>query len=807
MGSAYFCAQIINNITMKHLFTTLLALLVFSVAHAQTDCSELFFSEYIEGSSNNKGLEIFNPSKSTVDLTGYVVALFSNGNTSPSYSLALKGKLASGATYNIVNSSANATIKALADTTHSVTFYNGDDAVVLGKFNGMAFDTLDVIGIVGQDPGSNWKVGTGATSEYTLVRSETVKAGTPRWKVSATQWDVYAQDEFSYFGSHTSDCMKATTAQGLVDFDKSSYSVGEAATTLAAVVKVDTVAPSDTVRVRVWTEDGTAAINNHYSFNDTTLIFTHTGLTDTVMVAINDNAIYEGDLTFTLILEVQGSNASGGIDTAAVTIIDNEYPRVSIAKLRETDSTGTILFSGKKVWSGGIVNTATSFNASSLNIHFQSGGHGIGTFFSMPGYTPKVGDSIIILGTVSQYNGLAQFGSADSFALISSGNPVVPKVVTALDESTESLLITIEDLQLVDAGQWKSSGSFNVDVTNGVDTFAMRIDSDTDIDGQSAPSVAFALTGIGGQFDSQAPRFDGYQILPRNMMDINLSEYDLTIAQVRQNDSMGNPLYLGRTVRTRGVVNTGASFNGNGIQISMQSAGWGVTLYGSSTDYGYGTFAFGDSIEVLGTLRQYNGLAEIDYIDTIIVHATGLLLEPVVVLTLDETVESKLVKFEKVSLVDTLQWKPSGSFNATFAQGTSEFALRVDSDTDIPGMWAPKATFDLIGIGGQFDASAPFDGGYQLFPRSRADIVLPVSVKGDLEGQVRVFPNPTKGRITIGGAPATLMVEVYNLVGTRVMSFDNVQNGIDLSELPAGVYILDATNNGTQVFTRRIIRK
>ncbi|MBI3143079.1 MAG: lamin tail domain-containing protein [Bacteroidetes bacterium] len=791
---------------MKHLFTTLLALLVFSAAHAQTDCSDLFFSEYIEGSSNNKGLEIFNPSKGTIDLTGYVVALFSNGSTNPSYTLALKGKLASGATYHIVNSSANATIKAFADTTHSVTFYNGDDAVVLGKVNGMSIDTLDVIGIVGQDPGTNWKVGTGATSEYTLVRAESVKAGTPRWKVGATQWDVYAQDEFSYFGSHTSDCMKSTSAQGLVDFDRSAYSVGEAGAGLAAVVSVDTVSPNDTVRVHVWTEDGTAAINTHYTFDDTVLIFTHTSLIDTVEVGIMDNPIYQGDLMFSLILEVQGANASGGLDTAAVTIMDDEYPWVSIAKLRETDSTGAILYSGKKVWSGGIVNTATSFNASSLNIHFQSGGHGMGMFFSQPGYTPQVGDSIIILGTVSQYNGLAQFGSADSFAVISSGNPVVSKVVTTLDESTESLLITIKDLVLVDPGQWKSSGSFNVDITNGVDTFVMRIDSDTDIDGQPAPGVAFSLTGVGGQFDSQVPRFEGYQILPRNMMDINLSEYDLTIAQVRQNDSSGNPLYLGRVVRTRGVVNTGASFNGSGIQISMQSAGWGITLYGSGTDYGYGNFAFGDSIEVLGTLRQYNGLAEIDFIDTIIVHATGLLIEPVVVDTLDETAESKLIKFEKVQLVDTMQWKQSGSFNATFAQGANNFALRVDSDTDIPGMWAPKSTFDLIGIGGQFDGTLPFDGGYQLFPRSRADVVLPVSVAGQLNDGLRVYPNPTSGKVFIDGATASVSVEVYNLVGTRVLSFANVQNGLDLSALPKGMYILDASSNGSPLFTRRVIK-
>ncbi|RMG69369.1 MAG: hypothetical protein D6722_10510, partial [Bacteroidetes bacterium] len=51
---------------------------------AFAQCSDLFFSEYIEGSGSNKALEIYNPLDVSVDLTDYVVYRFNGGATSAS---------------------------------------------------------------------------------------------------------------------------------------------------------------------------------------------------------------------------------------------------------------------------------------------------------------------------------------------------------------------------------------------------------------------------------------------------------------------------------------------------------------------------------------------------------------------------------------------------------------------------------------------------------------------------------------------------------------------------------------------------
>jgi len=165
------------------------------------ECANLYFSEYLEGSSNNKAFEIYNPTGVAVDLSAYSVQAFNNGATTPTNSLVLSGILAAGDVYVIANPSADSAILAVADVTSTVTFINGDDAVIL--FNGG--DTIDAIGIVGVDPGINWPVGSGFTSENTLVRKPEVNAGQNNWTIGATEWLVFAADDFSFLGSHTAD--------------------------------------------------------------------------------------------------------------------------------------------------------------------------------------------------------------------------------------------------------------------------------------------------------------------------------------------------------------------------------------------------------------------------------------------------------------------------------------------------------------------------------------------------------------------------------------------------------------------------
>jgi hypothetical protein len=171
---------------------------------AQT-ATDLFFSEYIEGGSNNKALEIYNGTGADVDLADYSVYLYSNGAIAPTNTLEMEGILANGDVYVIANASANATILALADVTSTVTYFNGDDAIALYKESTMS--NVDIFGRIGEDPGSYWGADPLVTVNKTLVRKLTVSGGVTAnpdtlFPTLATEWDVYPQDTTDYLGSH-----------------------------------------------------------------------------------------------------------------------------------------------------------------------------------------------------------------------------------------------------------------------------------------------------------------------------------------------------------------------------------------------------------------------------------------------------------------------------------------------------------------------------------------------------------------------------------------------------------------------------
>ena len=201
--------------------------------------ANLFFSEAAEGSSNNKYLEIFNADDVTVDLSAYSLSSCSNGcdevgawdypdNVTFQQGDAL---LAPGEVYVVCHGSADDFIQAECDQTFTY-LSNGDDVFALTQLGtGLV---LDVIGLVGPDPGSGWDVAgvEDATKDHTLVRKSSVTSGNPLWldnpdtgeqgsagdDAEDSEWIVLDQDDWAYLGFHDMDADEVDACEECMDF-------------------------------------------------------------------------------------------------------------------------------------------------------------------------------------------------------------------------------------------------------------------------------------------------------------------------------------------------------------------------------------------------------------------------------------------------------------------------------------------------------------------------------------------------------------------------------------------------------------
>ena len=161
-------------------------------APANGTTSELLISEYVEGSSNNKAIEIANFTGTTVDLSVYSLKKATNGGGTFSSSMTLSGSLANGQVYVIANSSASASILNIANTTNgSVLTFNGNDAVGLFKNDVL----IDLMG--------NASSSTNFAQDVTLRRKTSITS--PNTSYTISEWDSFSQDTFDDLGNHSID--------------------------------------------------------------------------------------------------------------------------------------------------------------------------------------------------------------------------------------------------------------------------------------------------------------------------------------------------------------------------------------------------------------------------------------------------------------------------------------------------------------------------------------------------------------------------------------------------------------------------
>jgi hypothetical protein len=185
-------------------------------------CNKLMISEYLEGSNGTKALELFNPSENEIDLSEYSIYQYANGLSTATNTLQLSGALAPMTTFVIANPSqggsagaADPVVLQRADVIHPIVNFNGNDALEL-RHN----DTIvDVIGVVGENPGSNvgWTVGNASTTDVDMVRQFDIQSPVEVWDVSSLQWNTYSNVTTSNLGNHYFKRCTEETFGGFLD--------------------------------------------------------------------------------------------------------------------------------------------------------------------------------------------------------------------------------------------------------------------------------------------------------------------------------------------------------------------------------------------------------------------------------------------------------------------------------------------------------------------------------------------------------------------------------------------------------------
>lgn len=293
-----------------------------------------------------------------------------------------------------------------------------------------------------------------------------------------------------------------------------------------------------------------------------------------------------------------------------------------------------------------------------------------------------------------------------------------------------------------------------------------------------------------------------------------------SIAQVTGETATGSADSSGVTCELEGIVygvnlrpinNNVASLlftlidaSGNGIAVSRLSGNLGYTVQEK------------DRIKVRGTIGQFSGLTEIQPDFITLVSADNALLTPLEVTKPGEETESKLIKINNLHFVDAVTDWTTGAGASGFnvravsdASPNDTILIRIDRDVETFNAAVPAQPFNVTGLGGQFDASSPFDAGYQILPRYNADISTLNSAKeADFSQNVVISPNPVVDLLDIRSNMSFDRIVLMGSNGQRLQMFErpDLSVQVEMRQQPAGVYFLQFQKNGA-VWTAKFVKQ
>ena len=484
------------------LFAGMLACGMNSQLQAQ-DYSDLIVSEYVEGSGNNKAIEIYNGTGESVSLDDYVIRIAQNGNdfnlsdNNQGLYSKLSGSLANGETYVIISNAGGSAApnQELTDLAQlksaAVAAMNGDDAI--GLFKGETL--VDVVGISEK----NNKI----LEDVTLRR---LPGFGPNTTFTMEEWEKAEKDDFSDLGS-----FEATPSTD------PSLSLQPSSLSLKAEVDA-TDEGTMVVSGRNLTEDVKVALSGDdaamFSLSAATLSAAEL-MADGIELTITYAPTAEGDHTATLTFSSEEVNKTATIKGSTESQQEEgSYPTLaSLYDLYDTEIpteaitiAGDVVVTHKDDYNTRIyVQDADMTNGASMLL-FRAEDYGYAEL--------QAGDVIKTLtGTMEVFNGLLEFKPTEPLTASAHDHEIHITDATVAEINADpvayqSALIRVKNVRFEESGEFaltENGRGVNYSLLQGEDILVFRTEfADADYIGTAIPEGSLDITGIMTQYNEDA---------------------------------------------------------------------------------------------------------------------------------------------------------------------------------------------------------------------------------------------------------------------------------------------------------------
>lgn len=483
----------------KEMIILAAALLGMGMASAQEQevtYSDLIISEYVEGSSFNKAIEIYNGTGADVDLSAYTLQKQQDGDGDYGNALALSGTLASGVTYVIVNhqcKESDLLDQADLKSESQVVNFNGNDAVALFK----GTEKIDEVGVFGSS--EDWG------KDVTLRR---IYGEGPTATYDPSEWTEADKDDFSDVGKFGAD----------VEAPSIRMVTGEASDPNTIMVHVTELLDSlSAVTVSNYSLDNDATVDSAIYESDrkyvvlktskltagTEYTITVNGVTDRAGNAMN-NVTYAFTFGYIDVADLAALNALRGsyVEGQAYRITNPVVVTAVIGKFGSGQNTTNVWVQDQ--------GCETTLGHSMMLYRIEENASNL-----------QVGSVINnLIGQLTVYNDLVEMQYIDEASMEITGETADVTVTTVtvaelLGENGmdyQNALVRIDGVIFAETGSFEENTSYNI--SDGTSTIVFRTNREGSYLGEAIPTEEVSVIGYIGWYNNQA------QILPRVKEDI-----------------------------------------------------------------------------------------------------------------------------------------------------------------------------------------------------------------------------------------------------------------------------------------------